>query len=198
MLRAIIRDLYNLETTEFLLPVDLVHFSAQKQAKAILLDWSSAQEINAAKYILEKQTNGGHFRTISEQMAAGTSSERQHYSFLDQQPTAGENIYRLKMVDLDGSWTYSEAKSVYWGENWLKSVQISPNPAQNWLEVATKGADEMVNYQIFDELGRTWRTGNWWATSEKERISLENLPKGLLFLEISTKNESQVLRFYSN
>ena len=196
----IVEVLYNLETIEFsLLPIELAFFSVKKADQYVILNWQSLLEVNADRYEIERSVDGRVFQKINSKKAAGESNQTIEYTYVDEQPAKGENQYRLRLVDSDGSWTYSEVKSVYFGENALENVQISPNPAQNWLEIATIGDNERLNYRIFDQVGHKWQSGNWWAmATEKQRLNIENLPKGLFFIEISTKNESRVLRFYTN
>jgi hypothetical protein len=90
------------------LPVTLLHFGGQLvNDKMINLDWSTSSEMNSDHFTLEKSIDGNNFKTLVNMPAAGNTNARKNYAYSDHQP--GEvNYYRLKMVDIDGRFTYSQ------------------------------------------------------------------------------------------
>lgn len=110
-----------------LLPVELTLFTAQKQTEAVTLQWQTASEKNNDYFLLERSVEGRTFETVGKIPGAGNSQSVKDYQFIDQEPGAGQNYYRLKQVDFDGHFEYSEVRSVrfdFVGEQ----ISVFPNP----------------------------------------------------------------------
>ena len=108
------------------LPVRLVKFTAQWKSTDSELSWETAREVNLLKYEVEYSNNGISFVKVGEVAAHQTTGEGK-YNFR-YQPAAGSNhYYRLKMIDKDGSFTYSYVEMV---QKILQtgSVTVGPNP----------------------------------------------------------------------
>lgn len=113
------------------LPVDLTYFTADKLEEKINLSWTTAQEKKFDRFELQKSNNAKSFETIAS--IKGTNSEAHNYSgsynYRDAEPWEGNNYYRLKMVDLDGSYKYSKIINF----NFIKgdTYVAVENPASN-------------------------------------------------------------------
>ena len=77
-----------------------------------MLSWSTAYEEDNAIFIVEKSEDGANFGNIGTIEGAGTTDDLREYNFLDIMATAEQSFYRLKQVDTDGSFSYSEVVSV--------------------------------------------------------------------------------------
>ncbi len=85
------------------LPVVLNSFTGQLLArKKVLLNWSTAAEINCDYFILERITEKGEVEQIAQYTGAGTSNQSAFYQHVDKEARPGSNYYRLKQVDFDG------------------------------------------------------------------------------------------------
>lgn len=93
-------------TSQTTLPVELISFTGKEIGEGNLLEWITASEINTQEFIIEKSTNGLDFKEIGSVVAVGNSFEQNKYFFIDVKKTS-INYYRLKMVDFDGSFEYS-------------------------------------------------------------------------------------------
>lgn len=90
------------------LPITGLKLSAENSDKSVLLRWSTYTEINNSHFEILRSTNGVDFESIGIFMApAANSTTITNYQFKDNAPVAGINYYRLKQVDLDGHYTYS-------------------------------------------------------------------------------------------
>jgi uncharacterized protein (TIGR02145 family) len=90
------------------LPVELTSFIASLINNRVNLNWNTATEINAASFEVEKKMhNNNNWQKIGSVNASGNSSSSKHYAFSDKKINTGKYNYRLKMVDLDGSYKYS-------------------------------------------------------------------------------------------
>jgi serine-aspartate repeat-containing protein C/D/E len=94
------------------LPIQLVSFTAQPQSNNVQLNWVVATETNVATYQVLYSSNGTSFSSITSQPATGS----RNYSQLHTTPQPGLNYYRLKVIDIDGSVSYSEIRKVNFGK----------------------------------------------------------------------------------
>ncbi|WP_266368536.1 fibronectin type III domain-containing protein [Tellurirhabdus rosea] len=94
------------------LPVELVSFRATSEAGGVRLDWETAWEKAADRFVVERSLTAAEFIPLAEQPARGTIDQRQAYVFFDASPLRGTSYYRLRQVDRDGSSSYSEIVSV--------------------------------------------------------------------------------------
>lgn len=89
-------------------PVELLSFSHSIKENFVKLEWSTASEINNQSFWIERSPDNKAFSKIGEVKGSGTASEKKFYSFTDRTPLNGKNYYRLKQVDFDGTYTFSE------------------------------------------------------------------------------------------
>ncbi len=88
------------------IPVELVSFSASLARGNVILNWETASEINNRGFDIERGING-EYTNIGFIPGKGTTTEKQSYTFTDKQVAVGTHTYRLKQIDLDGSYSYS-------------------------------------------------------------------------------------------
>ena len=133
------------------LPVELLSFTAKPMQNHIQLNWETASEIDNAGFELEKSIDGKNWRSIDFIKGHGTTSEAKTYGSLDQAPIQGNNYYRLKQLDHDGAFEYSEVRSVNWRGNLENtSLTVYPNPATDFLTIQST----MGTLQIYDQTGK--------------------------------------------
>lgn len=90
------------------LPIELLYFDGvQKLCKQNTLSWATATETNNDHFEIERSLDAINFKKIKEILGAINSLETKQYSFIDSNPELGINYYRLKQVDLDGSYKYA-------------------------------------------------------------------------------------------
>jgi hypothetical protein len=111
-----------------LAPVSLLNFDARRSGSVNNINWSTSQEVNSSKFIIERSNDGRSFSEIGRVSAAGSSSATRNYNFVDPSPIKGINYYRLRMVDFDNSFTFSEIKNVK--NLGIADMVIAPNPVQ--------------------------------------------------------------------
>ena len=133
------------------LPVELISFEITKVNKeAISLKWEVATELNTFEYIIEKSVDGEKFETISILTAMGSNRS---YHFEDENPNEGRSYYRLKMIDYDGSFEYSDIKTANLAES--KSLSIYPTKAKSQITIAyTAETNQLSEVSIFNIQGQ--------------------------------------------
>ncbi len=90
-----------------IIPVELTSFTADVINDAVVLNWSTATEVNNQMFEIERRSEEGQFFTIGYVEGYGTTTEPQEYSYMDNSVGTGIYYYRLKQIDYDGSFEYS-------------------------------------------------------------------------------------------
>jgi hypothetical protein len=120
----------------FVTPVELISFTAQKGDEGVVLNWSTATETNNQGFEVERQVGSRHsaignsvWEVIGYVPGFGTTTEPKSYSYTDSEVSAGKYIYRLKQIDFDGSYEYSDVVEIEWRAfNSYLLEQNFPNP----------------------------------------------------------------------
>lgn len=108
------------------LPVIFSEFKAFQKEHTVALTWKIVSEENALKYEVEKSQDAKVFAKIGEVMAVGRDQSID-YDFVDQNPFPGNNYYRLKVLDLDATFTFTRIVKVAIGEETSAGI-LYPNP----------------------------------------------------------------------
>ncbi len=174
------------------LPVELLSFNALANKNDVVLDWSTASELNTAVFEIERSKDGrNNWETIGNVDAAGDSNIKLEYQFTDKEPKIGKNFYRLKQLDKDGSFTYTHVEEVHFGLNKTEPLIITPNPFKNAISVVIPNVkNETVLVELFDSSGKKILNTNIDAQIN-EPIVVENLasiPRGVYWLKVTSSS----------
>jgi hypothetical protein len=90
------------------LPVELSSFKAQNTLNDITLNWETKTEFNSAKFEIERKSLNTDWNNIGYISASGNSNKAKQYTYTDKKLNSGKYSYRLKMVDRDGNFRYSD------------------------------------------------------------------------------------------
>lgn len=179
------------------LPVELIAFNATAlNDRHVLTDWITVSEINSDYFVVERTTDGVQFEAIGTMDAVGTTSDQNHYEMIDEHALAGTSYYRLKEVDLDGTFTYSELKSVNF--EGISILSAFPNPGTEDINFIIYSTTETAfELSITDATGRIVERGTLSLDegSNNFELSLTNYAKGQYFLRVGndqTQHISQV------
>ncbi|KAA0990932.1 hypothetical protein [Dyadobacter aurulentus] len=110
------------------LPLELTQFKAESAEKAITLFWETAWEKSTDEFLIERSSDLVNFERIGSVAAAGETSARKNYHFTDNLPISGASYYRLRLVDQDGSFSFSKTIDVHTSKTGDDLV-VQPNPA---------------------------------------------------------------------
>jgi hypothetical protein len=123
------------DSTKFLMqladpiPVELTSFEALAAGRDVTLNWTTATEINSLSFVIERKVNTEGWQNIGTVRAAGTTTIQQNYSYTDRGLNMGSYSYRLKQIDIDGSYSYSDVVEAEIGVPSDYSIsQNYPNP----------------------------------------------------------------------
>lgn len=142
-----------------LLPIQYIEFnSIDKQSSGIQLNWKTLNEQNTLAFEIErKYSNEETWMTIGKTPAAGQSSKELTYSYSDVTYAQRDKIYyRIKQVDVDGTFTYTDIKGIELKKNSQVKLDGFPNPVKDLYHLTITGAkDDKVSIDVFDILGRS-------------------------------------------
>ena len=151
-----------------------------------IITWETASEQGTAWYIIERRENDGQFAEIGRIKAAGDSNQHRIYHYEDATPYP-LSIYRLKMVDLDGKYTFSKAITVERAQTKL-AIRIAPNPigTNNLIFDLSDVQNPRIDIRIFDLMGKPVLSKNdeILRGGSTQNLSVEGLPLGVYFLMI--------------
>ena len=170
------------------LPVSLISFDATRKGTDADLSWTTASEINNDYFGIERSLDVQNWETIGHVPGHGNSQVMETYEFTDGLQgivPSGAIYYRLKQVDFNQKFEYSEIKAVNIEANSL-SLQTYPNPAGNVLNLNWTNADNgNVILKLINTTGSTIYTQNVSGQGIKSnQIDLSNFASGTYFLQI--------------
>ncbi|MCE7040432.1 T9SS type A sorting domain-containing protein [Dyadobacter sp. CY312] len=133
------------------LPVLLTSFTAKKgEGLSARLDWATTAENNSLKFEIQHSTDAKKWNVIGNVDAKGESKERVIYNYTHTTPSSGENLYRLRMIDLDQSFTYSKVRSLTVEG---VSLRLYPNPATSQLHLDNVDTDQIQKVVLYTTAG---------------------------------------------
>jgi hypothetical protein len=173
------------------LPVKLVSFEATANLATTQVEtrWTTALEINNNYFAVERSEDGINFNQVGRLQGAGTTTATTDYRFNDVKPLNGLSYYRLKQVDFDGDFTYSDVVAVNLGT--YGSVTMYPNPTQNEVNLGISNPSGETNVNIYDlnghqVYGRSFDQGN---TSNNQVITIQTkdiLSAGMYMVNVTS------------
>jgi hypothetical protein len=135
------------------LPLTWGSFTVAEQNSHVYLNWTTLQEINTSRFIVEKSVDGSTFTAIGEVSAAGNSTATTGYTFIDFHPAAGNvNYYRLKQIDINNRYTYSSIRSLKTSAEYLSILKGIVNPFKDQFRMFTTSKD--FSFSISDLSGK--------------------------------------------
>lgn len=150
--------LYILQNDLIAIPVELESFTANAEGNSVRINWRTGSELNNARFEIERKEpskNKSSWIFISSVEGSGTTTNPQEYYFLDKDLDAGIYDYRLKQIDLDGSYRYSDVAEVSINKPLTFSLsQNYPNPFNPSTTIKYSiPHDEFVSLEVYDILG---------------------------------------------
>lgn len=174
-----------------ILPVELVKFELDNFENEIGINWSTATELNTNYFEIEKSLDGIKWELLAAVKAAENSTHVLYYEHTDARPTFGTSYYRLKTVNKDQSFEYSDIRSV---ERIKKESHISilPNPSHGSITISFAYETSSITYIIFDVSGKIIHSSTKESTDNKISLDVSDLGKGLYFVNTSSSDGNQI------
>ena len=177
------------------LPVELMKFDAQANDKDITLAWETASEFNNAGFEIQRSADGQHFRKIGWADGQNNATETSKYAFSDDGILANvQYYYRLKQVNNDGSFEYSEITSAIIKDGKITTVSdFFPNPVVNStaLQINTNN-DGTATISVFNNSGQLVQSRIVDVTAGNNSVDLDlsQVANGSYFAKIELGNDT--------
>lgn len=170
--------------------VNWLDFHAVTENDLVILNWSTAQEVNNEFFSIERSQDGQQFETIGEVDGAGTSVLFNQYTYTDKQPLAGLSYYRIKQTDYNGVTSTSDVVAAR-TLNSSVSIALSPNPAHDQLRIAFTG--EGTDHCVIEIIAADGRMISQQNTSFSEastiNLSVSDLSEGIYLVRMVSNGE---------
>lgn len=174
------------------LPLRFLSFTGRTNNGQAFLQWTTENEANTSRFIVERSNDAMNYSEIGNVAAANTAGLHA-YSFTDAQPFDGTNHYRLKQVDRNGRFTYSEVLRLFKGAK-NQDLLTYPNPVLQTLFV--DGAIEgSITYRMYSATGMLLKSGTK-PFVQPLAIDLRDLPQGTYLLRLDNGGKAQSSFFF--
>ncbi|MEM9546000.1 MAG: T9SS type A sorting domain-containing protein [Bacteroidota bacterium] len=170
------------------LPIDLVYFKAIQRDKQVLLEWMTSSELNNEGFEVQHSKDGKKWKKLRYVKGNGTTTAAHRYETIDYHPNVGSNYYRLKQMDFDGNYEYSNVEHVNIKSANNPVVSIFPNPSRDIITI--EGDFENASIQVFSVDGKLIR--NFKNQNKRVKINLTGIPNGIYFIKIVTDTLSEI------
>ena len=178
------------------LPVKLISFSGRLNGTKVDLNWVTANELNTKQFEVERSGDGRTFSKLATVNARGNTNTPTSYDLVDPVPLQGVNYYRLKMVDVDGKFEYSQIVIIRIDNSVQLVTKVAPNPFTGKIDVyLTLTHNTPVDFRFIDINGRMvfsksvkgLKGFNWFTIND-----LDKLPSAPYMLHIKTDDATIV------
>ena len=180
-----------------LVPVEFTSFTSTVDGSSVILNWSTATELNNFGFEVQRSVAGSEFVTVGFVNGNGTTTEARTYNFVDANLASGNYYYRLKQVDFNGTFAYSDEVSVdVTAPVQFELVQNYPNPFNPSTTINFSiPQSSIVTLKVFNTLGQEVKTLiNQNMESGVHSISFDasELNSGIYFYRLNAGQFSEV------
>lgn len=184
------------------LPLKLLDFTTQRNGEAVDVRWKTGSEEDVSRFEIEvsRENPGGPFNKIGEVASHGNNPGIQQYLFTDLEPgKSGTRYYRLKVINLDGSFFYSPVKSVLFDD--VRLWQVFPNPSQGRFSLAFRlNQSEILKARVLDAKGSLvkeyHKTGD--GILQKLEIDLGMSANGVYLLQVEAGSRTYQFKLFKH
>jgi hypothetical protein len=180
-----------------IVPVELTSFTASVNENSnVVLDWATATETNNHMFEIERKAEQGEYFTIGYVNGAGTTTEPQHYSYTDKTTETGKYFYRLKQIDFDGRYTYSDEVEVdVIGLLAFNLEQNYPNPFNPTTNINYSVPEAgNIRLSVYNAVGEEIAVlVNGYSEAGRFNVTFDasNLPSGVYLYKLQSANTVQ-------
>jgi hypothetical protein len=180
-------------TVSVSLPVTLLYFTGHYEDGQSKLTWETTSEDQVDRFVIERSEDGRQFNEIGTVKATGNSSFRIKYDYTDSKPVVKNAWYRLRMIDIDGKYKYSNVIRLVNEVRSITVLSVTPNPFENALRVQVN-SDRVspAAIRIVDLTGREMYKSNNMLSAGNNNIMVHpsaSLASGVYFLQLIANNE---------
>lgn len=170
------------------LPIELRNFTAAPRNRDHYLEWTTVYEHNSDHFLVEHSTDGIEFTALERIPAAGFSNVDLRYEHLHKDVADGVHYYRLREVDRDGSFSFSDIIRLEKKND--TTLEVHPNPTTGPIDLVLPARSEDFLLELTDPTGKSYPL----PYLENDRLDLSFLPTGTYFLSITDGRISETIR----
>jgi len=178
-------------STQGPLPVELISFEAVQEQNGVKLEWSTASEKNNSHFEIQKSNDGKEFETLGIVQGNGNSSSIIEYEFMDYSNHGNVSYYRLKQLDFDGQFEFSDVVKVQFSAQFF-NINIHPNPASNLIYINFDEAVGATTIQFVNTKGQIVKKETVKEANQLE-LNIADLPVGYYQLLIWSKTKKGLI-----
>lgn len=185
-------------SNENVTPALMMSFTGQASAQEGELNWVTENETSAKCFVVERSGNGNDFDSIGV-VSCVNNAQMTTYSFCDHNPSNGNNYYRLREVDNDDVFRYSQIISLDFSIA-AEKMEIFPNPASAVVNYTVNShVADVVTVQIFNLAGVliSVREESIGAGANQQAMAISNLHAGQYILKVTGKQGLQFTQVFS-
>lgn len=183
--QKIITNLCYFIAPDQVLPVELTYFTARMMGdRSVKLDWETAVEAQNAGFEIQHSLDGNNWGVLGFVKGKGTTQISQTYQFIHLKAPVGINYYRLKQLDVDGAFEYSNIESIKI-EGGVAEFVVYPNPATDLVNILVNEEAGQRTLQLKDQLGRTVATYTMDQFTNRKALQLGHFTRGVYYLILS-------------
>jgi hypothetical protein len=171
------------------LPIELTNFDYSCSNETLKLNWSTASETNNDYFLVFGSADGMEWIEVGKIAGANNSINKLNYNFNIPKHYSNLNYYKLKQVDFDNSYSYSNI--LYVDCQSKNKIEIFPNPFADELNLKVY-TNELVPYQISTILNQVVNSG--YVNSESSTIKLSDLPSGIYFIKVNNSKSYKIIK----
>lgn len=172
------------------LPLDFLSFTAVGSGNDIVLNWQTENEINTDHFDVEFSIDGIRFQKIGKKPAANAAGKN-NYRFIHLSPGEGKYFYRIRQVDKDGKFKFSNIIAIALNQQDKLKLVLYPNPATNMVWLKNINASDVVYIQLIDMNGRILKSI---TPGSSLQIQTNHLSSGTYSIKIKKKDGTMEVR----
>jgi hypothetical protein len=172
------------------LPVELTYFKGELlESNIVKLNWQTASEYNNHSFDIQKSSNGQDWKHLGTVGGNNTLAAVSNYQFYDVEPIMGNNYYRLKQVDYDGDFEYSDVINIRIASSNQQKFKLYPNPTNSFVIIENVEIGKTI--QIFNVLGQMIREVQ--VEFLQQKLLLNEFSIGTYYIKVDSQVEKLVI-----
>jgi hypothetical protein len=182
---SVVRRIFQTFPVDQSLPVNLISFDLDKEGSAVNMVWATTAETNSDRFDVQRSSNGKEWRVIQSVRAKGESNSKVEYSAVDTDPIEGDNLYRLHMIDKDGTSAYSQIRTAKFEG---VATYMYPNPVSEELIIKAADWSKIEKVEIVGSNGKAVYQS---SGKPSPNVNVKKLSNGVYLVRLTNTNGSE-------
>jgi len=187
-------DVYIMKWGSTSLPVSLIEFKGSRTSMGNLLSWETLSETNNEYFEVERSADGINFSPIKRLAGSGTSTIKINYNYLDTNPLNGINYYRLKQVDINGTFSYSKETVAIDNLLQMEGLKLYPNPGSGIANVQLPSFSADTEINVYSQTGKLVESYTN-VSGNNQAIDISKQPIGVYYIQVIEKGKSNLIKY---